>query len=398
MNALVGLLAQGLVVALLAGCAITHSVRQDLLPPPEARALVEPWPLGVGFYVAPAVRTQVIAHQGWRMPAGEAVDANFRWTVAQLFAHVIVLDRPPAAGTPPPGLAGVIELAGLEYEPGSAGSLRYRLALYSGTGERLDAWTVSSPLLNWDAAASSLTASLQGVGSELAYAMRDLGAQFMVHFADRPAARAWLAGAGVPDAALRPAWQGTAADAEANRVMLLPDIGTWLHTDSAQAMRCVGGRLAQASPAVQVVPADRVRLALFPWLEPSTAPKTPEALRRWLDEPAIRRALQAAGVRYLLEFRGGTQTDIPGGGILCGAGYGGGGCLGFAWGSRESAFHATLIDTQRTNTAQAADVRQRGKVYVPAFGLPVPLMAATETAACDELARQIRAMLQPTQP
>lgn len=395
---LLRLLVLVLAVSLTAGCAVTHQVRQELLPPAAAQALVRPWPLEVGVFVPPAVRTRVIAHQLWSLPAGEAVDARFRWMLAQMFEHVVVLDRLPAGGAAANGLAGVVELAGFEYEYGVPGALRYRVVLHSGGGDTLDAWTVSAPLMLWDTGASSLSASMYGVGSELAYAMRDVMAQFMVHFADRPAVRAWLAGAGVPAGPLRPGLHGAADPPSVVRLLLLPDVRTWLHTDSAQAMRCVGQRLEQGVPGIEVVTSERMRLAFFPWLEPSTAPRTIEALRAWLDDPAIRATLRAHGVHYLLEFHGGTKTDMPGGGILCGAGYGGGGCLGFAWGSRESAFEATLLDLQRADQPQEARSRKHGKAYMPAFGLPIPLLAATEAAACEELAQHVQAMLRPGAP
>ena len=389
----------GLAVYASTGCTFTHPVKQEVLPQPTTAAMVQPWSLTVGLYIPPAVSSRVFAQQAWRVPAGESAASSFRWALERMFARIVVLDAPPSARAMPGGLAGIVELSDIAHEYAVPGSLRYEIGLYTGTGDRIDRWTITTPLPIWDIKESSLSSLMQTVGSELAYAIRDVSAQFMVHFADRPAVQGWLAGEGVSAAAVRPVFHGDgAAPPAAPRVLLVPNIRTWLHTDASRAMACVGRRLAQASPPFEVIPADRVRLEFFPWLEPSTAPKTVEAVRRWLADPAIQNKMRAIGARYLLEFHGETKTDIPGGGILCGAGYGGGGCLGFAWGSRESSFSASLLDIREGGTPLDASATQRGGVYVPAFLLPIPIMAQTETKACDELAQRIHAMFTRNDP
>ena len=95
------------------------------------------------------------------------------------------------------------------------------------------------------------------------------------------------------------------------------------------------------------------------------------------------------GARYLLEFHGGTKTAISGGG----------GCLGFAWGSRESSFGASLLDMWREDDAPFdAGATQRSGGYVPAFILPIPIMASTETTACEGLSRRIHDRLMRNGP
>ncbi len=100
----------------------------------------------------------------------------------------------------------------------------------------------------------------------------------------------------------------------------------------------------------------------------------------------------------MLEFHGGTKTDISGGGILCGVVTGGGGCLGYAWGSRESSFNATILDIKDKNKLSKAISTQKGGIYVPAFIFPMPIMAATESKACQNLTSQIRDLIKDTIP
>ena len=73
-------------------------------------------------------------------------------------------------------------------------------------------------------------------------------------------------------------------------------------------------------------------------------------------------------------------------------------CLGFAWGSRESSFGASLLDMRRDDAPFDVSETQRSGVYVPAFILPIPIMASTETTACKELSRRIHDRLMRNGP
>lgn len=376
------------------GCAIDYQLREDLLPARAATALIEPWPLDIGLYIPPPVQARVIGHQAWRMPVGETLTANFHWTLRQMFRRVEVLTAPPAGRRQPGELSATLELAAVDYRYGVPGSLGYDIVLRSTQGAVLDAWSVTTPMNLWDLDASSLRGSLYSVSSEFALAMRNVTAQFMLGFAERPAVAAWLRAQGLA-ATLRPASRAASArPAGQARILLVPNIGSWLHTDAARARSCVGQRLETRTGTFEIVPVAEVRLGFFPWLEPGTAPKTTGDLLHWLATPPVRSRMQALGVRYLLEFHGGTTTEMPGGGIVCGGGYGAGGCLGFAWGSRQSAFRATLLDARADSPPLETGSSRRGGAYMPAFILPVPIMAATQRHACEDLRRRLRELLE----
>jgi hypothetical protein len=91
----------------------------------------------------------------------------------------------------------------------------------------------------------------------------------------------------------------------------------------------------------------------------------------------------------MLVFTGATDTDISRGGILCGAGYGGGGCVGFAWGERNTAFRVNLLRDVFDGKDVDVVSETTGAVLVPAFGLPIPIIAATESTACRRLRRAL---------
>jgi len=398
LNSGLRMLVLGLALVATTGCTFTYPVKQQVLPQPTTVALIQPWPLSVGLYIPPAVKSRVFAQQAWRVPAGESAASSLHWALERMFDRVVVLEAAPAGALLPEGLNGIIELSDLAYDYVIPEALRYEVELYSGTGERVGGWSITTSLPLWDIEQSPSTLMMNR-GTEMAYAMRDVTAQFMVHFADRPAVQAWLAGAGMPAAAVRPAFSGKDASPSARpRILLVPNLGTWLYTDAVRAMDCVGRRLAQAQPPFQVIPADKVRLEFFPWLEPSTAPKSLEDLQRWAADPAIRNKMRAIGARYLLEFHGGTKTEVPKGGILCGAGFGAGGCFGFAWGSRDSAFSAALLDMWEGGKPLDASATRHSGVYLPAFILPIPLMAGTESKACEELSLRIHDQLMRSGP
>ncbi len=74
-------------------------------------------------------------------------------------------------------------------------------------------------------------------------------------------------------------------------------------------------------------------------------------------------------------------------------GYGGGGCLGLAWGDRMSSFGAVVLDMWGGDTLSDTSATQRAGVYIPALILPIPIIAPTEEKACDELASKIHGII-----
>lgn len=386
----------GLAIVAVSGCSFTYNIKQEILPPPSASALVQKWPLTVGFYMAPSVKSKVFSQQAWRVPAGKEISSTFIWALGQMFAHVVEIDLPPTEKEVPSNLAGVIVMSDASIgDSAGSESLRYEIGFYSQGGQLIDQWSLTVPRMNWDVEQSSFASLIQSVGSEFSYSIRNLTALFMVDFVKHASVQNWLSSVGITELTIGPSFSASidTQSQSANRVLIVPNIGTWLYTDASRAMSCVGNRLSQLTPPVKVISADTVGLELFPWLEPSTAPKSVEELRNLLSTPAIKNKMRALGVGYLLEFHGGTKTNIPGGGILCGVATGGGGCFGYAWGSRESSFNATILDIKDKNKLSKAISTQKGGVYVPAFIFPIPIMAATESKACQDMTSQIHALI-----
>jgi|GEM_PF-913963 len=76
--------------------------------------------------------------------------------------------------------------------------------------------------------------------------------------------------------------------------------------------------------------------ALYPWLEPSTAPANAQGFAAFLARPGVAERVNEMGVRYIVWIDGVTQKTDGGGSIACAAGPGGAGCLGLGWWEKSS--------------------------------------------------------------
>ncbi len=135
--------------------------------------------------------------------------------------------------------------------------------------------------------------------------------------------------------------------------------------------------------------------ALFPWLEPRTAPISSEALNRMLDEPIIAQRIKSTGVRFMVWVDGQTEEIDSGGSIGCGISAAGGGCFGFGWWEKESKYEVAIWDVSNRTSVGKVTVNASGTSYMPALIIPIPLIARTESAACSGVAAQIGELLTP---
>jgi hypothetical protein len=159
---------------------------------------------------------------------------------------------------------------------------------------------------------------------------------------------------------------------------------------------CIVSRIHDIAPEIVLIPQRAIRDALFPLLEPATAPETEEEFAAFLSREDVRRRLSSRGLRYLVAFAGDTMRPDWKGGILCWAGYTGGGCLGFAWQDETTALSATVWSLADASVAQREDAKAEGTSVVPAFLLPVPILAHTRQSACNELGSRVALAIRKT--
>lgn len=382
----------GVLGGVLAGCAstFTYRVDGDRLPSADATALVERWPVSIGVRHAPGLRDEDTAvAEAARVVFGQEVVAGFDRALRQRFASVQDVDALSPGRLAPSAIAGIVGLAAVRAYPDSR-QLMLDVEFRTPEGQLLEKWTVTGTA-GVDPLAGPL---LMPWGAHLAWMIRDTLAALLVGLADRPAVRAWREAAS--DREREPLPTMTAATEPAtgdSAVVFVRDRGDWLYGDASEAQRCIGTPFQALRPLVPVVPFDRLRLALFPWLEWSAAPRTDEELLDLVRRPEVARVLAGLRVRYFVHAGGATSTDLGQGGVLCGGSAGGGGCFGFAWGTRESAYRATVIDLATAVPLATEAVSRSAGAYVPAFLIPVPIIGPTKTDACGEIARRIHARI-----
>ena len=192
--------------------------------------------------------------------------------------------------------------------------------------------------------------------------------------------------------------------ARAEAATAIPVGIVWWPADPSDAMHAMGSdmeaclvaRIAEVAPEIVVTRQRAIRDALFPLLEPATQPATEEAFAALLAREEVRARLVQHGLQYLIAFSGGTIKDKPGGGILCGGGFGAGGCLGFSWQGETTALDAALWSLDASVRIRHEDARVEGTFVMPAFILPVPIPARTKAQACHELGSKIARAIQQT--
>lgn len=164
----------------------------------------------------------------------------------------------------------------------------------------------------------------------------------------------------------------------------------------ADFMRCLKKELEKkVSHQVKLIDAARFQDALFPWFEPKHAPSNVKELEALLARPAVRQRIASLGVRYLVNIAGSAESDgFPG--MICGAGYGGGGCLGLSWENKTHRVHAVIWDVVQGTQTGALSTKTSGRSVSFALVIPIIFVADTERDACKALATELGRLLVDT--
>lgn len=157
--------------------------------------------------------------------------------------------------------------------------------------------------------------------------------------------------------------------------------------------RCVADSLARNRLAIH--PEQAFVDALFPWMEPRTAPISAEALTALFDRPDIAARVRQTGVRFLVWVDGETEKTDSGGSMGCAISPAGGGCLGFGWWEKESKYEVSIWDIHNRSAVGKVTVNASGTSYMPAIIVPIPMIARTEAAACNGVSSQVVELLAP---
>ncbi len=153
---------------------------------------------------------------------------------------------------------------------------------------------------------------------------------------------------------------------------------------------CVGDKLR--SQSLNVLPERGLIDALYPWLEPRTAPKGLLRMRQLIQEPLIKKAITERGIRFLVWLDGSTETLDRNGSISCAAGPGGAGCFGFASWDKASIYEAIVWDLSDVSEVARVRVDSEGTSYLIGAIAPIPLLTPVKSDACKGLSSQLEAI------
>ena len=154
-------------------------------------------------------------------------------------------------------------------------------------------------------------------------------------------------------------------------------------------MDCLNNSILKKQDAFEIIPTRQFQNLFYPWFEPSTAPQSIEDLPKILGNELIKEKLSAMKIKYLIKITGETKTNASSGALSCAAGPGGGGCFGFAWWDDTSAYNASVWDLSQETSVGNVSANVTGTSMIPAIIIPIPILARTQSNACDGLSDQI---------
>jgi hypothetical protein len=164
----------------------------------------------------------------------------------------------------------------------------------------------------------------------------------------------------------------------------------------ADYIRCIENALGKGKGALRVIPTQQFIDKLFPWFEPRTAPADTKGLVTLMARPGVPGAVKSMGVRYIVWLDGDTERVTQGGSLSCAAGPGGGGCFGFAWWQDDADYEASIWDLADSESAGTVTADYTGTSFLPALVIPIPLIARTQSKACNGLAKQLKSFIVST--
>ena len=161
-----------------------------------------------------------------------------------------------------------------------------------------------------------------------------------------------------------------------------------IETESS-LVECLGGKLKSGVKRVSVIPEQTFIREFYPWFEARTAPQHPEKLKRVLEQPLLSQRIQDLGIRYFIWVEGSTERTGSAGSMSCSIAPGGGGCFGFGTWEDTSDYETSIWDVSSFEEVGRISTEAVGTSYMPAFVVPIPLLAQVESDACRGMGKQL---------
>ena len=159
-------------------------------------------------------------------------------------------------------------------------------------------------------------------------------------------------------------------------------------TESA-LVRCLGNRLKRVAGGLNIIDQKSFVNSFYPWFESRTAPLHPDKLRAVFDQPLVAQRMSELQIRYLVWVEGSTERTGSSGSISCSITPGGGGCFGFGTWEDTSDYETTIWDVGTFTEVGRISTEAVGTSYMPAFVIPIPLLAQVQGDACKGMGNQL---------
>jgi len=140
---------------------------------------------------------------------------------------------------------------------------------------------------------------------------------------------------------------------------------------------------------INVIPEMQFVDNFYPWFEARTAPQHPIKMKKVFDQPGVARRIEELGIRYFIWVEGSTERTSSKGSMTCSIGPGGGGCFGFGTWEDTSDYETTIWDIDSFKEVGRISTEAVGTSYMPAFVIPIPMLAQVEGDSCEGMGTQL---------
>jgi hypothetical protein len=157
---------------------------------------------------------------------------------------------------------------------------------------------------------------------------------------------------------------------------------------------CVRREIDRVRPELRVVSSDEFQAIAFPGLTAEETPHEPKYVTLLIEDDTFRDRIAPLGLHYLVVVGGLTTTRDLWGDMLCGAGYGGGGCVGLMAAEEETRLVATVFDVKRSDRLRDVTAADQSREYFAMFVIfPFFKPGVTLPEACRDVTTEILAAI-----
>ncbi|MDG1906993.1 MAG: hypothetical protein P8I38_15345 [Arenicella sp.] len=152
---------------------------------------------------------------------------------------------------------------------------------------------------------------------------------------------------------------------------------------------CVGDRIQNGATKVSVIPEKEFTDGFYPYFESRIAPLKIDRLKDIFAVPLVKQKLQTLDLRYMIWIEGSTERTGSAGSMSCTIAPNGAACFGFGTLEDTSDYEAIIWDVQNYKEVARVSTEAIGTSYIPAFVIPLPLLARVQANACQGMGTQL---------